>query len=128
MDSMDKFKEAKAKMKAAMEEANKVVKDAFKDASQTLFTENTGLVSFGWKQYTPYFNDGDECIFGAHTCEPNINGECGYDLPEEHDALATKVREFLATFDDDDFKTMFGDHCEVTVTPTEIEVEEYEHD
>lgn len=22
--------------------------------------------SFGWRQYTPYFNDGDTCIFGAH--------------------------------------------------------------
>ncbi|HEX8024733.1 MAG TPA: hypothetical protein VF484_00875, partial [Candidatus Limnocylindrales bacterium] len=24
------------------------------------------VVEFGWRQYTPYFNDGDPCIFGAH--------------------------------------------------------------
>lgn len=22
------------------------------------------IVSFGWQQYTPYFNDGDACVFG----------------------------------------------------------------
>lgn len=22
------------------------------------------IVSFGWTQYTPYFNDGDRCVFG----------------------------------------------------------------
>lgn len=24
------------------------------------------VVAFGWRQYTPYFNDGDPCEFGAH--------------------------------------------------------------
>lgn len=24
------------------------------------------IVEFGWRQYTPYFNDGDPCTFGAH--------------------------------------------------------------
>lgn len=24
------------------------------------------VVEFGWRQYTPYFNDGDPCVFGAH--------------------------------------------------------------
>lgn len=24
------------------------------------------VTEFGWRQYTPYFNDGDPCVFGAH--------------------------------------------------------------
>jgi hypothetical protein len=28
--------------------------------------ESDGIHDFGWAQYTPYFNDGDECIFGVH--------------------------------------------------------------
>ncbi|WP_433233834.1 hypothetical protein [Actinomadura nitritigenes] len=24
------------------------------------------IVEFGWRQYTPYFNDGDPCVFGAY--------------------------------------------------------------
>lgn len=26
------------------------------------------ITEFGWTQYTPYFNDGDPCEFGVHTC------------------------------------------------------------
>lgn len=24
------------------------------------------ITEFGWRQYTPYFNDGDPCVFSAH--------------------------------------------------------------
>jgi hypothetical protein len=24
------------------------------------------FIDFGWRQYTPYFNDGDPCVFGAN--------------------------------------------------------------
>ncbi|MFI7641887.1 hypothetical protein [Nonomuraea sp. NPDC049400] len=27
--------------------------------------DDPSIVSFGWHQYTPYFNDGDECVFGV---------------------------------------------------------------
>lgn len=27
--------------------------------------DDDGITSFGWRQYTPYFNDGDACVFGA---------------------------------------------------------------
>jgi hypothetical protein len=40
-----------------------------------LFEENPKLKSFGWTQYTPYFNDGDTCYFSANTDYLYINGE-----------------------------------------------------
>jgi hypothetical protein len=27
--------------------------------------DDDGIVRFGWHQYTPYFNDGDPCVFSA---------------------------------------------------------------
>lgn len=27
--------------------------------------DDDGITSFGWHQYTPYFNDGDPCVFSA---------------------------------------------------------------
>jgi hypothetical protein len=27
--------------------------------------DDDGIAAFGWRQYTPYFNDGDACIFGT---------------------------------------------------------------
>lgn len=28
--------------------------------------DDDGIAAFGWHQYTPYFNDGDPCVFSAH--------------------------------------------------------------
>jgi hypothetical protein len=39
-----------------------------------LFAEAPNLKSFGWTQYTPYFNDGDSCEFGVNFDYPYING------------------------------------------------------
>ena len=39
-----------------------------------LFAQAPDLKSFGWTQYTPYFNDGDSCEFGVHLDYPYING------------------------------------------------------
>lgn len=45
------------------EETQKV----FGEASEQLFKEIPEIKSFQWTQYTPYFNDGDECTFGVNT-------------------------------------------------------------
>ncbi len=41
---------------------------------KTIFEQAPKLKSFGWTQYTPYFNDGDTCEFGVHFDYPYING------------------------------------------------------
>ncbi|WP_155387394.1 hypothetical protein [Catellatospora paridis] len=33
----------------------------------TAVLDDDAVVEFGWQQYTPYFNDGDTCVFGAHS-------------------------------------------------------------
>lgn len=116
----------------------------FKEASQDLFKENPTLKSFGWRQYTPYWNDGDECIFGTSTDYPIINeydSDYGQyeggenlskgqlkELEDQHEKLAPIVTEFLNSFYKDVLKTMFGDHVTVRVNPKGVEVEEYDHD
>lgn len=40
-----------------------------KEATKKIFDEYPELLSFSWEQYTPYtpyFNDGDSCIFSVH--------------------------------------------------------------
>lgn len=49
--------------------------DIFEDFYKHIFDKYPTLESFGWSQYTPYFNDGDTCIFSANTDYLNINGE-----------------------------------------------------
>ena len=110
--------------------------EQFKLWSKQLFDDNSGLKSFGFKGFVPYFSDGEENIFGAHTDSPDINEFDGYDIdysdkPEHKEAqiLQEKVKEFLAAFDDDFYQQLFGSHFQVTITSDKIEVEEYtDHD
>lgn len=49
-----------------------------------LFAEAPNLKSVGWTQFTPYFNDGDSCEFGANFDYLYING-ANEDYDEESD-------------------------------------------
>lgn len=120
-----------------------------------LFEKSQGKIkSFGWTQYTPYFNDGDECTFsvnldyslevnGEDTDEINgldwrikyylKNGEYSEEKTDEWDIelfkLVEEFKEILSSIDDEFYKDLFGDHVQVTVYENgNIEVEEYEHD
>lgn len=39
-----------------------------------IFVDSPELQSFSWTQYTPYFNDGSNCIFSVNTDYLYING------------------------------------------------------
>lgn len=49
-----------------------------------LFEQAPKLNCFSWRQYTPYFNDGDECVFRVNIDDLIING---LDLDESIAAL-----------------------------------------
>jgi hypothetical protein len=105
--------------------------------------DHPSIESLKWRQYTPYFNDGDTCEFHVHDLEfVGTTGEEGYvtsyepsvkrimeetgiseadmaALSELADALSANEEVCLAAF---------GDHVQVIVTRDGIEVEEYSHD
>lgn len=53
---------------------------AMKDLFKTFFAENPQVKELVWTQYTPYFNDGDECIFLVNDMYYDIK-----DVNEEED-------------------------------------------
>lgn len=58
--------EIKTKMEAMRDELKVLGEKLFREGSQDIFDGFPGLTSFSWTQYTPYFNDGDECVFGVN--------------------------------------------------------------
>lgn len=120
--------------------------DVFNETAKEIFEKHPKLHAFGWTQYTPYFNDGDTCEFGVnkdvHIC---FNGKEFEDVSnwtfesenkwaKEAKAeqglkeAAADISELMEALDDEDFKQMFGDHMEVTVTKEGAKTEEYEHE
>jgi hypothetical protein len=124
---MTKIKELRKEIAALKKTLQEQCKIAFKLGTDQLFEQNPTLKSFGWRQYTPYYSDGDPCYFSTQTDIPCINEN--YEGDDDYDEkLGEIVAEFLGDFTDDDLLEMFGDHSEVIVTKNEITVENCEHD
>src|SRR5689334_3768923 len=95
--AMETFQATKDKIAAMQAEAKQAAQAAFQEGTAKLFELFPAMESFGWTQYTPYFNDGEECVFSANTEYPTINGEKEYYNTPEADA----VSGFLGLFGDD---------------------------
>lgn len=73
----EKFQNLKSKLQQLDSLRIEVQKDCdqvFDDYCKYLFDKFPRLKSFGWNQYTPYFNDGSPCVFSANTDYIKING------------------------------------------------------
>lgn len=128
----DKYQEIRAKIKELKDEKTKIIKQVFTEAAREIFVNHPGLTSFKWTQYTPYFNDGDACIFSVNRYDIEVNGAYSYEEEsssiESFEEIEKEVRDFLGQFEEEDFLEMFGDHVQIAVTPDGIEVEDYAHD
>lgn len=126
------YVELRSKINEWREKAKEEAEKFFQEGAKQLFDKFPELESFGWRQYTPYFNDGDVCTFSAGTDEPDINDVMGYDIyGEEYKHLVPlqdEVSKFLNVFENEDLEAMFGDHAEITVTRDDIEVNRYDHE
>lgn len=132
----------------------------FEEFYKYIFDKYPTLESFGWSQYTPYFNDGDVTIFSANTSYLSVNEECvdeadwsqktkvlnwgtwnselkAYEgrVEEDNDdynpiltEASNEIVEFLGNFDDDFYMRKFGDHGEVMVTRSGVDISDYDHD
>jgi len=114
-----------------------------------------GVEGVRWRQYTPYFNDGEPCIFGLHGIGVKVTGgegdsgdyddgyvdewsmkdySGGYGDKATIKPLYAQVFEPLRALEEafphfEDFlERSFGDHAIVTATKEGFDVEFYDHD
>lgn len=106
----------------------------FNDGDETIFSANTDYL----KVNGDYVEDGDTLrptivvnrgtwnrekrIYEGRVENPNPN--YNKNLSETVD----KMTEFLGIFENDFYKTQFGDHTTVTITTNGVDTEDYEHD
>jgi hypothetical protein len=149
-DLKTKFNELIEKQRALALEFQTTAQSLFKETTKEFFEQNPGVKSITWTQYTPYFNDGDECLFSVH--EPsfsntddteNINWE-DYDGDEEgvwvysgwgdkpEDVSLENMNEFSKLLQSDEMEdvmeAMFGNHVKVAATRSGFDVTDYDHD
>jgi hypothetical protein len=127
----------------------------FAAEAKNVFAAYPTMQSFGWNQYTPYFNDGEQCVFRVNVDYGifiDMDGEISTDddtdvwgirsnmkrgvdwrgnpyTPSERDHAALLISDFIRQFDADMMKSLFGDHVSVRVNADgHIEINEYEHE
>ena len=151
MTVLENIKEKLAALEAQKQETLKELQKDFPLIFKPLFEKSEKIQSIGWRQYTPYWNDGDECTFRANTNYLIINGEDLDDFDNKEDFFnkeiwdnGTKInpnyienegnvikefKEILSEIPEEFYKELFGDHITVIIERSgEIMTEEYEHD
>lgn len=74
-EKLEELTKRQAEIKEAKNEILNLSANIFEDFYKYIFEKYPTLESFGWTQYTPYFNDGDTCIFSVDTDYISINDE-----------------------------------------------------
>lgn len=145
VEEMEKVK------KEFQEKGKEILKKSFK----SFFEAVPAVKAITWTQYTPYFNDGEACVFGVGDMRAlskksykawkgdgggyaeefavasswgSYKDEENKDLTKEEYEATQKFIKNISKLSDDIFEDMFGDHVEVTATKKGFEVEEYNHD
>jgi hypothetical protein len=129
-------------------------KNALRTAFKEFFASNPDIDQITWAQYTPYFNDGDPCIFRVNDMfftldEEHVDlSEIRYPDDDEKcygtffwsaggkniDPVAVYRKTFedfvnqVSVLPDEIFMNSFGDHVSVIASKDGFDVQEYEHD
>lgn len=98
-NAIERINELQAARAAAQKAIEAEGKDLFTAACAELFAAHPLLISFGWTQYTPYFNDGDECTFRCNTDYINLKVA---DAEEEEEPVVAVEGEESEDEDDED--------------------------
>lgn len=137
---MGTFRDLSSKMEALKAEFKEAGKEAVQEEFADFFKQYPQVEAVRWQQYVPGFNDGDPCTFSVRESsvlfsadtqpEALADGEFheGYDFEDDH----PKINEALGEIDSllhsnsDLLQTMFGTNVEITITPKEITVDDYD--
>jgi hypothetical protein len=134
----------KAVEEASRNEARKILTPGLRDFMEA----HPEIEAIRWRQFTPYFNDGDACEFGVGELTYKLVGGDVYDdegdyedgflsistygkpkdwvTPDWFLALGELERALMGS--ESELEAAFGDHVKVTVTRDGVDVDEYDHD
>lgn len=92
-ETMERFEALRVEVEAMQARMKQTAQDLVKNGAAAIFQEYGDIVyAFGWRQYTPYFNDGEPCEFGMG--ELSILGRADMeDAPEDEYELANWFSE-----------------------------------
>jgi hypothetical protein len=147
---IEKLKQIREMQAEVQKKIREIGQDGMREVFAEVFAQHPDLEAVRWRQYTPYFNDGEACTFSVNDAYIKFKGypkdsedeDCGdyedgfdyyssyrsEDYPVGFGKAYEAVQEVFRIADDDIFLAIFGDHVAVTVSRAGIKVDEYDHD
>lgn len=132
---MSLINDCKAKIDVARTAYKTACSDALTLLLNDFFDKNSNIKTIHWLQYTPYFNDGDECVFSVYdiffsgnewgNTEPYEDEE---EEPQYDRQYASQLARLMMNDLEDTMRDVYGNHVWVRVHRDGHEIEEYEHD
>lgn len=144
-ENLKEYNKAREKVQDAADKASVHFEHGVTELCRTLMLEFPIVTELGWTQYTPYFNDGDECIFSFHGLHATIIGvagiygedyvDCGdygdldkiTNISEGCKTALNSLNKKLAGMEEL-LKEALGDHMSIKITPMTYNAEEVQHD
>lgn len=74
MNTLEKVKQQIAEIQEKRNQLIAEVQKQFPEIFSDIFAQSDKLSSIGWRQYTPHFNDGEDCEFSTHFDYLYVNG------------------------------------------------------
>ena len=149
LQSSSQINELKKEFEEKKRQMTEQFRNDFGNISKAFFEAVPRIKSLTWTQYTPYFNDGDECIFGVNSIEfatdennevenyrdfTNDDGNFSVEsyglkkiITSEEFRLCEQMESIIGR-NSELMKDLFGDHALIVLRASGITVEEYEHD
>lgn len=147
MTALEEFKKAKEEYLTKMKDGGeRLVTELLKD----FFSAFPEIKTVRWTQYTPYFNDGDACVFSVgepdvefhedklpETLKEEVESDgfiyswsLSYNKEFKETALNKGLEKLASELQslEDVLEIAFGDHAQVSATATKVTVDAYEHD
>lgn len=116
---LEKQKEALKKQLAKAGE--KFFAEKFKE----IFTKYPKLEEVSWNAFTPYFNDGEPCVFSSN----HEYAEIAYSGDDkEAKKVEKEIVKFLSQFNDELMLALLGDEVTITINKKGITISECRHD
>lgn len=96
-----------------------------------------------WHQYTPYFNDGEECVFRVREVSVKVEGKSDAEYEDDdyewdtswtfrdtNKALSQGLQSLNAQLKklEGILQKVFGDHAKIIATREKITIEAYDHE
>lgn len=144
MSGLVELKQAMEKVQEARKQATEQAKATLGPALQQFLKDNPEVKSIVWTQYTPYFNDGDPCVFGISEVyflkteieefdyNEIVEGDEGNTIStyRNETPIGKACKELAQMLNDAEevLEEVFGDHVRVIVTSKGVDVQDYEHD